>query len=98
MEEGSELVVEGTSLVEQTRKNLYQITAATLQINELVETIASAAFEQSTNSEEMREKITDVAQVAKKTNLSVNQLSESFEQLQILANQLESNVSQFKVS
>jgi methyl-accepting chemotaxis protein len=46
----------------------------------------------------MREKITDVAQVAEKTNLSVNQLSESFEQLQILANQLESNVSQFKVS
>jgi methyl-accepting chemotaxis protein PixJ len=98
MEEGNELVAEGSNLVEETRKSLNQITAATLQVNQLVEAIASTALEQSENSEEMKMKITDVAQVAEKTNLSVNQLSESFEQLQQLAGQLESNVSQFKIS
>ena len=98
MEEGNELVVEGSNLVEETRRSLNQIAAATLQVNELVEEIASTAFEQSENSEEMKAKITDVAQVAERTNLSVNKLSESFSQLQQLAGQLESNVSKFKVN
>ncbi len=98
MEEGSDLVIEGSGLVEETRKSLTKITSITLQVNELVESIALAAFEQSENSEEVKTKITDVAQVALKTNLSVNQLSESFIELRGLANQLESNVSQFKVN
>ena len=98
MEEGSELVVEGSSLVEETRKNLNQITAVTIQVNLLVETIAEAAFEQSENSEEVKVKMTEVADIAGKTNSSVNQLSESFEQLQNLANELQANVSKFKVS
>ncbi len=97
MEEGNQLVVSGSSLVEETRKTLNQITSITLQVNELVETIASAAFEQSENSEQVRSQITEVAQVAEKTNVSVNQLSDSFKQLKGLADQLESNVSQFKV-
>ena len=98
MEQGNELVVEGSNLVEETRKSLNQIAAATLQVNELVEEIAAAAFTQSENSEEMKAQITDVAQVAQRTNLSVNKLSESFNQLQQLAGQLESNVSKFKVN
>lgn len=98
MEEGSELVVEGSKLVEETRQNLNQITAATVQINELVEAIAAAAFEQSENSELVSEKMTEVAKVAEKTNDSVTQLSESFVQLQEVANKLEANVAKFKLS
>lgn len=97
MEEGSELVVEGSKLVEETRQSLNQITAATVQINELVEAIASAAFEQSENSEEVSITMTDVAKVAEKTNSSVSQLSESFIQLRGVARQLESDVAKFKV-
>jgi len=98
MEEGSELVVEGSKLVEETRQSLNQITAATVQINELVEAIATAAFEQSENSEEVSLTMTDVAKVAEKTNSSVTQLSQSFIQLQEVARKLESDVAKFKVS
>ncbi len=98
MEEGNELVVEGSKLVEETRQSLNQITAATVQINELVEAIASAAFEQSENSEEVSITMTDVAKVAEKTNSSVTQLSQSFIQLQEVARKLELDVAKFKVS
>ena len=98
MDEGNEQVIQGTQLVEETRQNLNQITAATVQLNELVESIASAAFEQSENSEAVSEKMFDVAKVAEKTNVSVNNLSSSFRQLLAVASQLESNVSKFKVS
>lgn len=98
MEQGNEQVVEGSKLVEETRQSLNQITAATLQVNELVETIAAAAFEQSENSENVGEKMSDVAKVAQKTTASVTKLSDSFTQLLQVAQQLESNVAQFKVS
>ncbi|WP_330203237.1 methyl-accepting chemotaxis protein [Cyanobacterium sp. DS4] len=98
MEEGNELVVEGSKLVEETRQSLNQITAATVQINELVEAIAAAAFEQSENSEEVSITMGDVAKVAEKTNSSVTQLSQSFVQLQAVAQKLESDVAKFKVN
>lgn len=98
MEEGNELVVEGSKLVEETRQSLNQITAATVQINELVEAIAAAAFEQSENSEEVSITMGDVAKVAEKTNSSVTQLSQSFIQLRSLARKLESDVAKFKVN
>ncbi|MGY6530404.1 MAG: methyl-accepting chemotaxis protein [Cyanobacterium sp.] len=97
MEQGNEQVVEGSKLVEETRQSLNQITAATSQINELVEAIAEAAFEQSENSENVGIKMTDVARVAQKTTVSVTKLSDSFRQLLEVAQELESNVSQFKV-
>ncbi len=97
MEEGTEQVIEGSKLVEETRQNLNQITAATAQINELVEVIAAAAFEQSENSEEVSEKMSDVARVTEKTTVSVMKLSDSFRQLLDVANDLQSNVSKFKV-
>ncbi|MBL1210033.1 GAF domain-containing protein [Geminocystis sp. GBBB08] len=98
MEEGTEQVIEGSKLVEETRQSLNQIAAATIQINELVEAIAAAAFEQSENSEQVKSKMGDVARVAEKTTTSVIQLSDSFVELQEVARKLESNVSQFKVS
>lgn len=97
MEASSEQVVEGSKLVEETQQNLNQITAATIQINELVEVIAAAAFEQSENSEEVKDKMSDVAKVAERTTNSVSQLSDSFRQLLEVSQELEANVSKFKV-
>jgi methyl-accepting chemotaxis protein PixJ len=97
MEEGSEQVVEGSKQVEETRQSLNQIAAATTQINELVEAIAAAAFEQSKNSEGVTLKMSSVARVAEKTTISVTQLSDSFVELQEVARKLESNISRFKV-
>lgn len=97
MEEGTDQVIEGSKLVEETRQSLNQITAATLQVGELVEVIAAAAFEQSENSEEVSEKMSDVATIAEKTRNSVGKLSDSFRNLLEVAKQLEANMSQFKV-
>ncbi|MCS6941781.1 MAG: methyl-accepting chemotaxis protein [Geminocystis sp.] len=98
VEESSDLVVEGSKLVEQTRQSLNQITAATVQISELVEKIALAAYNQSENSEQVSATISEVARVAQKTNESVTQVSQSFARLQELARKLEANVARFKIS
>ena len=42
--------------------------------------------------------MSDVARVAEQTTASVSKLSDSFRQLLALSRQLESNVSQFKIS
>lgn len=97
MEESTVQVAEGTKLVGETRQNLNEITAATEQINELVNLIATAAIEQSENSEEVSDKMSNVATVAEKTTDSVIKLSDSFQKLLEVARLLESNVSQFKV-
>lgn len=97
MEDSTEQVAEGTKLVEETRQSLNQITAATIQINELVEGIAAAAFEQTENSAEVTIKMANVADVSEKTTISVTKLSNSFQQLLEVAQQLESNVAKFTV-
>jgi methyl-accepting chemotaxis protein PixJ len=97
MQQGSQQVVEGTKLVEETRQSLNQVTAATGQINQLVELIATAASEQTENSQEVREKMSDVATVSEKTAVSVHKLADSFQKLLKVAKQLESNVAQFKI-
>ncbi len=51
MEAGTEQVVTGTKLVDETRKSLNQITAASMQITELVEAITRSAIEQSQTSQ-----------------------------------------------
>jgi methyl-accepting chemotaxis protein PixJ len=97
MAAGTEQVTEGTELLAQTRASLKQITEVTRQINQLVEIIASAAYEQRENSQEVRAKMGNVATVAEKTTVSVDKLSNSFGQLLATAKQLEANVSKFKL-
>ena len=97
METGTEQVVSGTKLVEETRSSLTQITAASAQLNQLVEAIAAAAVEQAQTSEVVSQTIANVAAVSNKTSTEAGQVSNSFKHLLAVAQELQASVGQFKV-
>ncbi|PSF35314.1 chemotaxis protein [Aphanothece hegewaldii CCALA 016] len=98
MESGTEQVVLGTKLVDETRKSLNQITAVSIQINELVEAIAKAAIEQSLTSQSVTQTMTQIASVSDKTSLEAAQVSDSFKKLLSVSLALQESVRQFKVN
>ncbi len=98
MEAGTEQVVTGTKLVDETRQSLNKITAVSLQINNLVESITQATVVQAQASEAVTETMTKVAQSAEKTSQEANYVSSSFEQLLTVAQTLQEDVRRFKVS
>lgn len=98
MESGTEQVVLGTKLVDETRKSLNQITAVSIQINELVEAIAKAAVEQSLTSQAVTQTMTQIATVSDKTSQEAAQVSDSFKKLLQVSLALQESVSQFKVT
>jgi methyl-accepting chemotaxis protein len=98
MEEGTEQVVMGTQLVEETRQSLNKITAASAEITHLVEAIAQATIMQAQASESVTQSMANVAAIAEKTSQEASVVSSSFEQLQKVAQALQTEVGQFKVS
>ena len=98
MEAGTEQVVTGTQLVDETRQSLNKITATSAQINTLVEAIAQATIVQSQASESVTQTMTNAAEIADKTSSEAKLVSSSFKELQILAQALQEDVGQFKVS
>jgi twitching motility protein PilJ/methyl-accepting chemotaxis protein PixJ len=98
MEAGTEQVVMGTKLVDETRQSLNKIATASTQINHLVEEIAQATLVQSQASEAVTETMTDVAAIAQKTSTGASLVSESFKELLAVAQSLQEDVGQFRVS
>ncbi|MDJ0599803.1 MAG: methyl-accepting chemotaxis protein [Crocosphaera sp.] len=98
MKTGTEQVLRGTELVEQTRHSLHGISVASQQINELVRAISEAAKEQSLTSEAMNTVMNDVSAIAENTSVSATHLTDSFQEVLTLAQQLQTNVEQFKVN
>jgi methyl-accepting chemotaxis protein PixJ len=97
MESGTEQVVTGTKLVDETRQSLNQIAAASLQISALVESIAQATIVQTKASETVTDNMTTVAAIASQNSTAANQVSESFEQLRSVAQALQAEVGRFTV-
>jgi methyl-accepting chemotaxis protein PixJ len=97
MEAGTEQVVIGTRLVDETRSSLNRITAISLKIAELVESIAQAALLQSENSVQVTQSIDRVADISHKTSLRADNVQASFQDLLKLAQELQKNVGQFKI-
>ncbi|GAB4177459.1 MAG: hypothetical protein Fur006_09160 [Coleofasciculaceae cyanobacterium] len=98
MEAGTEQVVTGTKLVDETRETLHKITVASAEVSQLVEEIAQAAIQQSVVSETVTQTMTDVAQIAGQTSKEATRVSSSFEELRLVATELQEDVAQFKVS
>lgn len=98
MESGTEQVVAGTRLVDDTRQSLNKITAASRQISQLVEAIAQATIVQSQTSETVTETMATVATIANQNSTAAGQVSESFEQLRSVAQTLQEEVKRFKVN
>ncbi|PSB57555.1 GAF domain-containing protein [Chamaesiphon polymorphus] len=97
MEAGTEQVVIGTKLVDETRLSLDRITAIGTKIGELVESIAQAALLQSENSLQVTQSIDRVADISHKTSLRADNVQASFQELLTLAQELQKNVGQFKI-
>jgi methyl-accepting chemotaxis protein PixJ len=98
MEAGTEQVVTGTQLVDETKQSLTKITAVSSQIGALVDAIAQAAAAQSQNSEAVTQSMSKVATMSDKTLEEATQVSSSFKDLLAVAEELQASASKFKVS
>ncbi|WP_315789142.1 methyl-accepting chemotaxis protein [Fischerella sp. JS2] len=97
MELGTEQVVTGTKLIDDTRQSLNQITAVSSEISQRVTTISQATISQSQTSEAVTRTMQDVALIANQTSTQANQVLSSFEQLRQVAQLLQESIGQFKV-
>ena len=97
MEDGIQQVVEGTTLVSETRQNLNDIVAATGEISNLLQEITDATQTQMLQSVSATASMKDVAQIANKTAVEANNIAIVFQQLSQMAQELLMSVSKFKV-
>ncbi|WP_310423399.1 GAF domain-containing protein [Chamaesiphon sp. VAR_48_metabat_135_sub] len=97
MEAGTEQVIIGTRLVDETRASLDRITAIGAKIGELVESIAQAALVQSESSVQVTHSIDRVANIATKTSTRADNVQASFQDLIQLSQELQQNIGQFKI-
>jgi twitching motility protein PilJ len=98
MEAGTEQVVTGTELVEESRQKLGQISAVSAQVNQLIQEIAQASNEQSQAATQVGQTMQDVATIASDTSKGSKAVSDSFSKLLEVAQSLQLSVAQFKVS
>lgn len=97
MEMGTEQVVVGTQLVDETRESLNSIAQVTTEIKNLVNSINQATSSQSESSESMTKVMKGVADIAQKTSSNANHVSTSFRELLDISQALQESVRQFKV-
>jgi methyl-accepting chemotaxis protein PixJ len=98
METGTEQVVAGSQLVEESRQQLSQISHVSLQVNQLIQEIAQAAAAQTATSTTVRQTMQDVATIATETSHQSEDVATSFSHLLEVAQALQVSVAQFKVS
>lgn len=98
METGIEQVNQGTDLVNQTRLSLDAIALSTAQIGQLVQGITTSTLAQTQQSEAVTQTIADLAVVATRTSEGSAQISHSFQELLVTAQNLQSSVQRFRVS
>ena len=98
MESGTEQVVTGTKLVDRTRNSLTEIADVSQEIDRLVGEIATATVEQSQDSEVVTQTMIQVAAISDKTASEAGEVSASFKDLLIVAQELQNSVAKFKVS
>lgn len=97
MAAGTNQVVAGTKLVDETRQSLNKINTANAQIGTLVEAIAFAAVAQAEASVSVTQTMSDVAAISNQTSAEAIQVSFSFTELLEVAQELQASAAQFKV-
>lgn len=98
MEHGRTQAHAGVEQAKEAADSLEAITRAVTTINEMNTMIASAAEEQTSVAEEMNKSIVSISQLSHDTAGAVEQTTSASTELSKLASQLESLVSQFKLS
>jgi methyl-accepting chemotaxis protein len=97
MESGTEQVVNGTQLVEDSRSQLNQIAEVSMQIHYLIRDISQGVSGQTENSAVVRQTVQQVAQMLNNTSNQTQHVADSFAQLIQMAADLQSSTAQFKV-
>lgn len=97
METGTEQVVAGTKLVDESRRSLNEVTTANDQINQLISAISQATVVQSQVSTTVTQTMREVSAIANQTSTETNQIATSFEQLHQIAQKLQESTNQFKL-
>ena len=97
MELGTAQVIEGTHLVEDTKKSLGQIVDVSHQIDKLVQSISSATVSQAQTSQAVTNLMKELANVSERTSDSSRQVSGSLQQTLEIAQELQASVGTFKV-
>lgn len=95
---GTEQVNNGAQLVEESRQRLTEIAFSSQKVNQLVQEIAQSASEQVQTSEEVSRTIENVSLIAANNSTQTESMSAAFGELRKVAQELQVNVSQFKVS
>ncbi|MBW4644950.1 MAG: GAF domain-containing protein [Goleter apudmare HA4340-LM2] len=98
METGIQQVVEGTNLVGDARQNLNAIVTATAEISQLIQEITVATQKQLVQSVNVTTTMQDVAEISHKTVGESQEISEVFQQLLGMAQELLVTASKFKVN
>jgi len=97
MEAGTDQVVMGTQLVEESKQKLSQIATASAEVNRLVQEIAQSAVAQTLTSEIVSKTMQAVANTVKDTSVQSSEVAASFKELLAVAKQLQVSVAQFKL-
>jgi methyl-accepting chemotaxis protein PixJ len=97
METGTDQVVSGTHLVEESRQQLGQISDVSRTINQLVKEISQAAVVQTETSSAVSKTMQQVAAIADATSKQSDTVANSFAHLMQVAEELQISVAQFKV-
>lgn len=97
MEAGTEQVVTGTKLVEESRQQLSQITVVSQQISDLVREISQATTTQTQASKMVSQTMQKVAAIANDTSKQSETVASSFANLVQVAKDLQVSIAQFKI-
>ncbi|MGD1875622.1 MAG: methyl-accepting chemotaxis protein [Mastigocoleus sp.] len=97
MELGTTQVVEGTTLVEDTKKKFNQILDVSRQIDELVQSISIATVSQVQTSKKVTHLMQDVSRLSEMTSSSSEKVSAYLEKTVEISQALQSNVGTFKI-
>lgn len=97
MELGTTQVIEGTHLVENSKKSLGQILDVSYQIDQLVQSVSGATVSQARTSQAVTNLMKELAKVSERTSDSSRQVSVSLQQTVEVAQQLQASVGTFKV-
>ena len=97
MEQGTEQVVAGTKLVNETRQKLNRIAASSTLVGNLLKQIAEETIQQSQASQEISQTIAEVAQIASHTSRDAIEVSNSTLELLNVTDELQTSAQKFQV-
>ena len=97
MEQSTAQVVTGTTLVQKSKETLQKLAQISQEIDGLLESISARTASQKLTSQQVTEKMQEVAVITKETASESKSVSESLKQLVTVAVELKQSASRFQV-